>query len=236
MASACELLLRFARPSARLEGRDVELVEKICVLSEDFLQREARSFIVENSDKTLLLWCACDSTPLKVRRSHRRKVNLLEVHRSCKGCVDYLVQRCYIQNNTGATKALFTEPLPLGNKTAWAHVQGYRQLVPNLRAAGHRGLHLIHFVSDRALYTACGRKIQQVLVFEERAREQDNDPSEAAALSLTSFFPRAGASTTTHTAATRRASPSTSTARRRYGAPTSCLKAYGTASARWSRT
>ena len=107
MASACELLLRFARPSARLEGRDVELVEKICVLSEDFLQMEARSFIVESSDNTLLLWYACDSTPLKVRRSYRRKVNLLEVHRSGKGCVDYLVQRCYSQNNTGPPKRFF---------------------------------------------------------------------------------------------------------------------------------
>ena len=88
MASACELLFRFARSSARLEGRNVDHVEKLCVLSEDFLQMEARSFIVESSDNTLLLWYACDSTPLKVRRSYRRKVNLLEVHRSGKGCVD----------------------------------------------------------------------------------------------------------------------------------------------------
>ena len=74
-----------------------------------------------------------DSTPLSARERYAKSDGDVAVVRFGKQCSDWLMHRVFLQDVQGRTAVVFSDPVPLSDKTAWSHWSAYRQLLPLLR-------------------------------------------------------------------------------------------------------
>ena len=114
-----------------LEWHQMERVEKCCVVTEDFLQAEAKAFYQRNKGKPILLWWSADTTPLTARQAWVRGERTdLNVKRKGKASKDWLVQRCFMQSIDHDTIAVFQAPRVAGDKTVLTAMSALQSLVP----------------------------------------------------------------------------------------------------------
>ena len=128
--------------------------------------------------------------------THRRWVHKLEgtskkVRRSGGASTEYLLQKAFVltQREIGGTEvvALFAEPRPLSHgKDTWCMYTAARDFFPTLRKLGHRGIALSHYSFDRAVFSACGRKLLQMHMERECVSSVRN-PADGALLALTDW-------------------------------------------------
>lgn len=165
MADVCERILALCQPSKVLTPAEMEQAHKLCTITEDFLAEGARDFIRRHRHDPIMIWYSADSTPLTTRQALTLDWDHLRVRRSGKASKDFMVQRCFMQAHD-EMQVLFNAPRVLQDKTAWAAVQCWRDLVPLPSSRGHQGVCLMVIVADRALLSAVDRHIQQMLVAE----------------------------------------------------------------------
>ena len=125
----------------------------------NFVNKE--EFILKRTQDPILVFYSSDSTPLSARERYAKRDGDVAVVRFGKQCSDWLMHRVFLQDVQGRTTVVFSDPVPLGDKTAWSHWSAYRQLLPLPRELSHKGVVVHHHVFDRAMRSALTRHLRE---------------------------------------------------------------------------
>ena len=182
-----KLILQYARPTSKLEKRDVERCHKLTEVLKRFLWLLATSFVSECQHEPILECYMSDGTPLSCLERYNMEQDDMKVRRAGRKSSEWLAQRLYLVNSSLESRVLFTEPVLLKNKTAWAHYQVQADLWPMCRQLGHEHIVISHHCWDRALLSACFRRQQQRHKAHQMHLESELGEGPAYLLSLKSW-------------------------------------------------
>ena len=114
----------------------------------------------------VMLCYGADGTTLLSRNHYSYELGGRHLQAVAGSGTEFPVQRCYLNTvpfAAGATMAvLFRPPIPLTKgKSGWHLYPAFRESAPNLRALGHTGISINHYVFDRAVASVRGRRAEQ---------------------------------------------------------------------------
>lgn len=161
---AADLLLEYTRPSAVLQKRDADRVNKLAAMVRGYLLGRARRFVRASSGHALLFQYSSDCTPLSMRRRYHAQVDGYDVRRSGRATDECLVQIGFLTDVSGRCAVVLDRPLLMQDKTAITHWAAAAAFFENPRLdGGHDDILVLHHVYDRALMTSLRRLHEQHL-------------------------------------------------------------------------
>ena len=111
-----------------------------------------------------LLWqYSSDCTPLSTTERVTSQAMDVHVRRAARSAADFLIERCFVSDSTGATAVVLDAPAEIQDKGAMCHWQACRAFCKTPREVGHRALSVVHHVYDRALMVPLSRLHYQSL-------------------------------------------------------------------------
>lgn len=152
-----------------------------------FLHLELRSFLQRHKNSPLLFFYSSDCTPASTMEGWARDWEGLRVRRRGRQSVELLQHRLFCMNSAGESRVVLDEPRPLSDKTSWTHLEAYRTLCAQPRAAGHEGLCIEHFVWDRAVAAPTFRHVRQLHKATEEAMRRKSRSAAPDLMSLLSW-------------------------------------------------
>lgn len=176
---------RFCRPSAVCDKRDLDRLHKACEVLRHGLKERACRLVRQNAERTIVLQYGADVTPLITMERHLAAYGVLRKGRESK---EFLVQRLFLEVEVGRPVAVLEVPLPMDDKTAYAHFAACRAFFKTPRELGHQGLCIIFHKYDRALQTSLDRMHRQFqAALDDRTAEQEHE-GRSYRLWLTNWF------------------------------------------------
>ena len=159
---ACALALRFAQPSLVCSTRDVQKLQRLAECLKVHLRTELAAFLLANSETPVQVFYGSDCTPHVTKETWKKTWGMYSVRRAGRQCSEFIIQRLFAINTSGEVRVLLDEPLPLADKTAWTHIEVFRQAFELPRLAGHRAICSHHYAWDRAVQAPCARHVRQL--------------------------------------------------------------------------
>ena len=159
------------------------------------LLRSARELVQEADGQAILSSKSCDGTPMKVAmRSSRQLPSGKKVAVGGRSAHEFLVKNQFLRTRHPTkgwdTRVILAEPVSLEyGKGVNAILQASWKDWQGLRALGHKGCAVEHFVWDRAGITALERGVRQVHAKQATMVREDGLPAHLSAdlLALTEF-------------------------------------------------
>lgn len=157
-----QLIESFACPSRCVHDAERVVVFRLTEVIKEVLLRKYKDHVYARRHDPLLIVYGSDCTPVMNRERYRQHFRNLDVVRKPKQGNEWLIQRLFVKDLLGRTSVLFTEPLRMIRKTAWAHLEAARQLAPLPRELGHEGPLVFHLCFDRAVQGAASRHFEEL--------------------------------------------------------------------------
>lgn len=184
--------LAFSRPSLVLDGSDWNSVERLWHTLKFFLRTQIDQWFRHRLQEPIAEVYSSDATPLVCCERYTQKYEDFLVRRRGKSSGDWLIERYFVLDTKGSAKVWFSEPRPLGDKTAWAHYQAQVAAMPLARQRGHTGIVVSHHIWDRAVASACERHQRQRHAAYQMSIETQCSEGEAVLTELLSWFTSVG--------------------------------------------
>ena len=124
---------------------------------ETFFRQRAIHFIFQHLHDPILVQYGSDCTPLSTKERYEVGNGFLKFVRGGRASNEFLIQCCFIEVKPGEAVCILELPLPLGDKTAIAHLYACRKFLKTRRELGHEGLVVLVHRYDRALRSALDR-------------------------------------------------------------------------------
>ena len=189
--SACADVVRLAKPSLCLDTTDARNVARLSEGAKQFLRLQAENFIQARLDIPVAEVLMQDGTPGKTSTIHVSGSGPLRTVRRARSGKEWLNSRIFFTDGQ-VSIALFGEPQEMENKTAATHHNAAVQLWKGGRMLGHRGLLISHSCFDRAVFSACGRLMQQRHAAWEQHQEHIESSDAATVSSMWHWVTSAG--------------------------------------------
>ena len=125
---AVSSICRLSRPSLVLHSWAVAKVHRLAECIKFFLFCAYKAFFLENADSPIQVFYSSDSTPASTAKMYKGTWGEHVVKRRGRTSFDFLVHRLLVINGKGEVRVCLDEPRTISDKTAWTHVQAFRQL------------------------------------------------------------------------------------------------------------
>lgn len=166
-ASALSHLRLFASPGVGSTHLDVRLLRRLCESIKYFLKAKGEALVRDAAGSPVLMSYSFDGTPLSVKtRMTAEWEKGAKVAITGRATSEYLVQHMYYRTygSTGRARTclVIRDPLPLtSGKSAWALWSAGQEFKRTPMQIGHTGISIVHYVFDRAGYSALLRMNKQ---------------------------------------------------------------------------
>ena len=171
-----EKILEFSKCGSCFGTSDSRSLQRLCEGSKDFLREDGKEFVRMHLDTPMLVATGADTTPLTTTQRRYATFVGKRITRKCKELADFAAARIFLQVPTGEARVVFTEATKVADKSAWSLFTLIRKLFPPLRTLGHRGIEILYFNADRAVFTAGSRHEEQFQVMHFRIESRGGTP------------------------------------------------------------
>ena len=165
-ARLLDLRCRWSSPTLKHRHDDLQLLCSAVEVAKAFLRQDAEKFVRDLEGRPVLLQYSGDGTPIKSKCSITARSGEESLRRSGRRTSEYYVQNCFLVAfdafGVRQSKVLLEDPRPMteGKRCASELAFGL-QLLPRLRALGHRGIEIFSMSWDRAKFEALSRTFRQ---------------------------------------------------------------------------
>ena len=191
--SVVEMFLSQGRATQMPTREDDRNMERLAEVAKTVLWQKAEELVRSAGAGPVLFSYQSDGTPALTQRRWVSTIagTAKTLRRQGGRSTEYLLQKGFVLvprlSGVVEVTALFGEPKPLSNgKDTWCMYAAAKAFFPTLRELGHRGISLSHYAFDRAVFSACSRKMLQLHMEKDEAYSTRN-PDDAALSRLTNW-------------------------------------------------
>lgn len=156
-------IISLAQPSRSCDSHEVVRLARYAMAAKAFLRSAAERLLQKARGSAVMCWYSNDTTPMTTRKTFRNLVGDRMFINRARQSGEYIIQRLFVQDASGHTACVLSEPQRASDKTAATHFGTYLHLCAYPRSIMDIGILVEAHVWDGALFSACDRLHRQYM-------------------------------------------------------------------------